>query len=194
MPFTLAQLLAADRTIPELPRELVNRTWRQVEHALAREARWQPLRALWQRPKLLLVPAFVAGTAVGAALFWFFQSSAHADVIVMQPDPVQAAPVGVHGTSTPGLPPPAVAAVSKSSTSSASRRDFRDAKRDFESAYQTFKQGNYDASLAALAAHERNFPAGAFASEREILRGRIAMLRDASGPARKVNPAPTTEP
>ena len=39
MPFTLAQLLAADRTIPDLPLELVNRTWRQVERALARQPR-----------------------------------------------------------------------------------------------------------------------------------------------------------
>ncbi len=188
MPFTLAHLLAADRTIPDLPLALVNRTWSRVERALAEQARWQALRVPWRRPELLLAPTFLAGATVGALLFSLFQSPPRSDVVIMQPDPAKGTSVGVISTSAPSMPPPALVALSAPPMSSASRRDFRDAKRDFEVAFQSFKRGSYDAATAALAAHERNYPASSFAGERTLLRARIAeKLRDTSGRAPAVN-------
>jgi TolA-binding protein len=100
----------------------------------------------------------------------------------MQPEPPTSEPLGVVSIAAPDVPPPAVAALPTPPTSSASPRDFGDAQREFEIAYQASKHGNYDAALAALAAHERNFPAGAFAAERTRLRARIAALRPAGEP------------
>ena len=192
MPFALEHLLEADRTIPPVPPEVVNRTWRQVQRALAGRPRLQALRALPQGSPLVLVPPFLVGAFVGAVLLSLFRSPP--SVVVMQPDPVKSAPLGVLGTSAPSAPPPAVPALSTTPVRSASRRTFRNAQRDFEVASQAFELGQYNDALAALLAHERNFPAGPFAGERKLLRAQIAALRDAGGPAPKVEPVSTIEP
>lgn len=182
LPFTLDQLLAADRTIPALPAELVNRTWSNVQRALAWRA---PLRAIGTLPKwsaLVLVPTFIAGAVVGAVLFSILQSPPPPSVVVMQPEPAKSAPLGMLTPAAPEVRPPAVPNLPTPRTSSAPAQDFRKAQREFEVAYQAFDHGNYDAALAALAAHERNFPAGVFAPEREGLRARIAELRPAGAP------------
>jgi RNA polymerase sigma factor (sigma-70 family) len=193
LPFALEHLLAADRTIPSLPPELVDRMWNQVQRALARRTHLQAPRALPQHPALVLVPTFLGGAVVGALLLSFFQSPPQPTVVV-QPDPVKSVAVDVLGTSAPHVPPPAVTAVTTPPKSSASRRDFRNAQRDFEFAYQAVVSGKYDAALKALAIHERDFPAGPFAAQRKTLRARIAELQDAGDPAQKVNSLATNEP
>ena len=62
-----------------------------------------------------------------------------------------------------------------------SHRDPGEEQRAFDVAHQAFDRGNLDAALAGLAAHERDFPTGMFAGEREILRARIARLRAQGG-------------
>jgi hypothetical protein len=42
-PCAFAVIPDTDLTIPDLPFDLVNRTWSLVERALARQARWQPV-------------------------------------------------------------------------------------------------------------------------------------------------------
>ncbi len=111
-----------------------------------------------------------------------FHSPPKASVVVVQPEPPPSAPLGVLTTAAPDVQPPAVASLPSPRTSSGSPRDFGNAQRDFEVAYQAFKHDNHDAALAALAAHERNYPTGAFAAERKILRARIVGLRDAAEP------------
>lgn len=182
LPLTLDQLLAADRTIPALPAELVNRAWTNVQRALAWRAPLRAMASLPQSSALVLVPTFIAGAVVGAVLLSIFQSPPKPSVVVVQPEPPKSAPLGVLSTAAPDVLMPAVAALPTPQASSASPRDFGNAQRDFEVAYQAFNHGSYDAALAALAAHERNFPAGAFTAERKSLRARIAGLRAAGEP------------
>lgn len=189
MPLGLAQLLAADRTIPTAPVELVQRTWSRVERALTWRARWCAVRALLRRPEIWAAPTFLAGAVFGAVIHSIVQSTPPpAPVVFVVPTPTESAPVVAIGTASSRAPTPAVAALS-ASTSSAPRRDVDEAQRAFDVAHQAFDRGNLDAALMALAAHERDFPAGAFAGEREILRARIALLRAAGGPALKVDPS-----
>ncbi len=66
IPFTLDQLLAADRTIPGLPAELVDRSWNKVQRALAWRAPLPAIPALPQRSAWLLLATFIAGAVVAA--------------------------------------------------------------------------------------------------------------------------------
>ena len=50
----------------------------------------------------------------------------------------------------------------------------------FDAAHQAFDRGNLDDASMTLATHERMFPAGYFAEERETLRAQIAQRRSSS--------------
>lgn len=182
MPFTIAQVLAADRTIPDAPAELVRDTWSRVDRALRQQARWRALRSFVRRPAVHLAATFLAGGVLGAVLHAALQPTPPpAPVVFVQPSPIDAAPQVAIGTAAPGEPTSATPSLPAPSTSGASRRDPSEEQRAFDAAHQAFDRGNLDAALTALAAHERAYPAGLFATEREILRARIARLRAPGG-------------
>ena len=92
MPFTVEQLLTADRTIPDAPAELVRDSWSRVERALRWQARWRALRSLIRRPEAHLAATFLAGGVLGAVLHAAFQSTPHpAPVVFGQRSPLDAA-------------------------------------------------------------------------------------------------------
>ena len=182
MPFTIEQLLATDRTIPDAPAELVRDTWTRVHRALRWQARWQALRSLARRPEVRLAVTFLAGGVLGAVLHAAFQPTPPpAPVVFVQPSSIDVATPVTTGTLLPGEPAPAISALLAPTPSSASRRGPGDEQRAFDAAHQAFDRGNLDDALTALAAHERDYSAGLFASEREILRARIARLRAQGG-------------
>ncbi len=182
MPFTIEQLLAADRTIPDAPAELVRDSWSRVERALHWQARWRALRSLIRRPEAHLAATFLAGGVVGAVLHAAFQPAPHPALVVFeQRSPLDAAiPIATSPTA-PGEPTSTISDVLAPPVSSVSHRDPGEEQRAFDVAHQAFDRGNLDAALAGLAAHERDFPAGLFAGERELLRARITQLRAQGG-------------
>jgi RNA polymerase sigma factor (sigma-70 family) len=178
MPFTIGQLLAADRTIPDAPAEMVRDTWSRVHRALRWQARWKALRSFVRRPAVHLIATFIAGGILGAVLHAIWRPNslplqvARAQSLPLDvTTPVALAPTAaVEPTSAiPSLLPP--------SASSASRRGSSDEQRAFDAAHQAFDRGDLDAALGALAAHQRWYPEGSFAAEREIMRARIGRLR-----------------
>ncbi|MFS8071197.1 MAG: RNA polymerase sigma factor [Byssovorax sp.] len=179
MPLALGQLLAADRVIPDAPAELARRSWKRVQRALRWRARWRALWALLHRPETHLAATFLAGGVLGSVLTSLLRPVPQpAPIVFVQPTPVEPAPVVAVG---PDAPMPAESALPVHSTSSEQRRDPGEEKLAFEVAYQAFVRGHLDRALAALKAHERDYPAGEFAAEREVLRARIVQLRDAGG-------------
>lgn len=184
MPLALGQLLAADRAIPDAPAELVRLTWNRVQRVLRWQARRRALRALLRRPEMHMAATFLAGGVLGSVLTSLLPPAPPpAPIVFVQPAPAEPAQVVALDTAAPDMPAPVVAALSAPPASSATRRDVGEAQRAFDVAHHAFARGDYDAALMALAAHEREFPEGAFADEREILRARIAEIRAAGGPA-----------
>jgi RNA polymerase sigma-70 factor (ECF subfamily) len=191
MPFTIEQLLAADRKIPEAPADLVRDAWTRVHRALLWKARRRALLSLARRAEVHLAATFLAGGVVGAILHAAFLPTPHpAPAVFVQPPSIDVTAPVATGTLAPRDATSAVPALPAPATSSASRRDPSDEQRAFDVAHQAFDRGNLDAALAGLAAHERDFPGGLFASEREILRARIANLR-AQGGQRPTSPLPS---
>lgn len=179
MPLALGQLLAADRSIPDAPAELARLSWKRVQRALRWRARRRALWALLHRPEMHLAATFLAGGVLGSVLTSLLRPVPHpAPVVFVQPTPVDPAPVVAIGLDAPM---PAESALPVHSTSSAQRREPGEEKLAFEVAYQAFVRGHLDGALAALKAHERDYPAGEFAAEREVLRARIVQLRDGGG-------------
>jgi RNA polymerase sigma-70 factor, ECF subfamily len=183
MPFTIAQLLAADRTIPDAPAELVRDTWSRLHRALWWQDRWRALHALAHRPALHLAATFIVGGVLGASLHAAARPNPPpTPIVLVQPSPLDVATAPATGTTAPGEPISPFPALPIPASSSASERDLSREQRAFDAAHQAFDRGSLDAALAALATHEREFPGGMFAGEREILRERIARLRAAGEP------------
>ncbi len=191
MPFALEHLLEADRTIPPVSPEVVNRTWRQVQRAR-------------RAPALAGAPSSAArlGPGLGSSL---------PRGRVRRRGPLVALPIAAvrrRHAARSGQVRAAGCARHLSAKCAASRcsrslhnagekrltSNLQERAADFEFASQAFELGKYDDALAALLAHERNFPTGPFASERKLLRAQIAALRDAGGSAPKVEPVSTIEP
>ena len=177
LPFTLGQLLAADRSIPEVPAELVERAWRRTFRALRWQARWQALRALVRHKATQLTTTFIAGGGVGAAVLALLRPIPRpAPVVFVQRGPDVAQLVEIEPAAS-GAPPSSAAALPAPLASSAPRRDPSTEQRAFDKAHQAFDRGRLDDASAALAAYERKYPRGAYAAEGETLRARIAQLR-----------------
>lgn len=182
MPFTVEQLLAADRTIPDAPAELVRDTWTRVHRALLWQARWRALESLARRSEAHLAATFLAGGVLGAVLHAALQPTPHpAPVVFVQRSSIDVAAPVTTGTLLPGEPTSTIAAPPAPPPSSVPRRGPGEEQRAFDAAHQAFDRGNFDDALTALVAHERDYPAGLFAGEREILRARIATLRAQGG-------------
>lgn len=182
LPFTIGQLLAADRTIPDAPAELVQLTWNRVYRALRWRARWQALRALLRHKATQLTATSLGGGVLGAVLHAILQTTPPpAPVVFVQRSP-DLAPLVELQPVTSATPPSPVAAPPAPLASIALRRDPSTEQRAFDKAHQAFDRGRLDDALAALAAYAREYPQGAYAAEGETLRARIAQLR-AEGPA-----------
>lgn len=190
LPFALEQLLAADRTIPAAPPELVDRLWKRVERARQWRARWAAFRTVLQHPATRSAATFLAGGVAGAALYAALHpSSPPAPVVFVQPTPAESALVVAVGAAALSSPPPAVAVPSASPTSTVFSQGSSEEQRRFDAAHQAFDRGKLDLALAKLAAHGRDYPTSQLARERELLRAQIAQLQDAdkSAPAPKVS-------
>ena len=181
LPFSLEQLLDADRTIPPAPPELGRDTWSRLQRARQRQAPGRALQSLLRRPATHLAATFLAGGVFGAVLHAALQPTPRPVPVVVQqgleqhdPDLVPRGALAAVNLEQP-LSPPAV--LSAPALGSASGRDSNEEQRAFDKAHQAFDRGHLDAALAALAAHERRYLAGVFAAEREILRARITQLR-----------------
>ena len=179
LPFTLEQLLAADRTIPDAPPELVERLWSRMERARKWRARGEAFRAVLRHAATRSAATFIAGGLAGAGLVAALQPASHpAPVVFVQPTPAESALFVAVGTAAP-ISPPAVAALPASPVSTASSQSSSEEQRLFDAAHQAFDRGKLDLALAKIAAHERDFPAGQLAREREFLRAQIARRKDA---------------
>jgi RNA polymerase sigma factor (sigma-70 family) len=181
LPFSLEQLLDADRAIPPAPPELVRDTWSRLQRARESPAPWRAWQSILRRPATHLAATFLAGGVFGAVLHAALQPVPRPVPVVVQQgldqhdpdlaprDMLAAAALEEPLSPTAVLPAPLVG--------SAPGRDLNEEQREFDRAHQAFDRGQLDAALAALAAYERRYPAGAFAAEREILRARITQLR-----------------
>lgn len=177
LPFTIGQLLAADRAIPDVPAELVQLTWSRVYRALRWRARWQAFRALLRHKATQLTATLLAGGVLGAVLHAFLQPAPPpAPVVFVQRGP-ELAPLVELQPAAYEAPPSTAAALPAPLASSTLRRDPSTEQRAFDKAHQAFDRGRLDDALAALAAYEREYPQGAYAVEGETLRARIAQLR-----------------
>jgi RNA polymerase sigma factor (sigma-70 family) len=189
LPLPLAQLLAADRVVPEISGEMVERAWSRLQRAIRWRSRGAAARALLRRPALHLAVTFVVGGSLGAVLALALRPRPHLDpVVFVQPLLAEPTPVVAITTAMPSPPPTAVAAPSIPQASSAipsassSTHRMPSAERQaFNVAYQDFLRGKLKEALAALNAQERDYPAGELAAERETLRGKIARLGDVGG-------------
>ncbi|MEO7330164.1 MAG: hypothetical protein ABI193_16435, partial [Minicystis sp.] len=203
IPFGLEQLLEADRTIPELPSEVVDAAWRRFRRALCRQSVLALLGRLPVKPAL----THLLAAATGAALLWALMrapaappvpvtSAAPLPIIAPEQAPTSAAvmasaipTVAATATVTPSATVTASTSVHASLSPSArsvavEAPDPRAEQRLFETALHAFEHGDGSATLAALQEHERSYPHGNFATEREILwvktlaqAGRVAEAR-----------------
>jgi RNA polymerase sigma factor (sigma-70 family) len=181
LPFSLEQLLDADRNIPPAPPELVRDTWSRLQRAQRRRVPGRALQSILRRPATHLAATFLAGGVLGAVLHAALQPAPRpVSVAVHQgldqhgPDLAPLSVLAAAGLDEP-LSPPAV--LPAPAVGSAPGRDLNEEQSAFDKAHQAFDRGHLDAALEALAAHERRYPAGSFAAEREVLRTRIVQLR-----------------
>lgn len=189
VPLGLGKLLDADRSIPEAPHEV-------LDAALQRFRRARPLsalRALLRRPALRSALTLVSGAVIGAGLHAALSKPAPASLsIASAPPALVAAAEAAPPVATVGAAPSATVAAVVSSTASPPRiralaaapsavasiatadatlRVERPGDEDhvFDAARRAFDRGDLSTALAALQIHERDFPAGTFAFDRELL-------------------------
>ena len=182
LPFSLEQLLDADRTIPPAPPELVRDTWTRLQRARQGQAPGRALQSLLRRPATHLAATFLAGGVLGAVLYAALQPTPRPVSVVIQQNLDQhnpdLAPRGVLAAADLEEPPSPQVVVRAPALRGAPGRDLNEEQLAFDKAHQAFDRGRLDEALAALAAYERRYPAGAFAAEREVLRARITQLRE----------------
>ncbi len=177
LPFSLEQLLAADRTIPPAPPALVRDTWRRLQRA----HRWRSLGRVVQ--SLLSHPAatFVTGGVFGVLLHAALPPIPPVVPVVTQQgldqrDP-EPAPRGALAASDQEKPLSPSDVLPTGGVRSAPGRDLNEDQRAFDKVQQAFDRRRWDKALAALAAYEHTYPAGAFIAECKGLRAQITQAR-----------------
>ena len=194
LPLALEQLLAADRTIPDAPPELVDRLWDRMERARKGRAPWQAFRAALGYPVLRSAGIFIVGGVVGALVYAALHPApSPSPVIINRPSPAESTQGGELGAAVSSAATPTVALLPAAPSSSSPRRSDNEEQHLFDAAHQAFARGNFDVALKTLATHERKFPSGYFAEARELLRAQITELRnsDSSAPEPQVGPVLT---
>jgi len=188
LPVPLAQLLAADRVIPEVSAEAMDRAIERVERAIRWRDRRAALEALFRHPALCQVGTFFGGPVLFAALALALRPSPRpAPVALVQSTFTAPAPVVAVPLAPASTPPSAVAALPVLPTDRAAppvnrarSRKRGEEQHAFLVAHQAFTRGSFDVALAALEAQEHRYPTGELATERAALRAQIARLGHAA--------------
>jgi RNA polymerase sigma-70 factor (ECF subfamily) len=191
LPLPLAQLLAADRAVPDISDEMVERAWSGVQRAIRWRNRWIALRTLLGHPGLHLAVTFVGGVGLGLALR---RTPPPVPVVFVQP--LLAAPAPIVAITSASASPPrppsppsppsmAVAALpvppassAPTPASSALHRQPSKEQLAFRVAQQSFNRGRFDVARAALNALERDYPTGELVIERQHLREQLAQVSE----------------
>ncbi|MEO7331000.1 MAG: RNA polymerase sigma factor [Minicystis sp.] len=183
-PLGLAQLLAADRAIPPAPVDMAAAAWARFRKARA----WEALRAFVGHPAVTHAAVILVGGVFGAALHAALGSreSEPPSIVALPPSTL----VVTAGTALPetsiALRASATAAVSAVAVASAlprageaasaaavvlapRGRDSGEEDRALDAAQRAFDHGDLGTVLPALQRHERAFPRGEYAAERETL-------------------------
>ena len=193
LPLGLDQLLAADRTVPDAPPELVDRLWDRMERTRKGGAHWQTFRAALGHPAVRFAGIFLVGGVVGALVYAALHPGpSPSPVIINRPTPAESTQGGELGAAVPSATTPTVALLSAAPSSGSARRSDTEEQHLVDAAHQAVARGNFDVALKTLAAHERKFPSGYFAEARELLRAQITQLRTSgnSAPEPQVGPVP----
>lgn len=189
VPLGLEQLLDADRSIPTSPAEMYEAALRRFRRARP----WASLRALLRRTALRSALTHAACGIVGAVLYATLTPREPSPSLILPLPPIvaaaaEAAPPDGVTSAAPSATVLMVASVSPASRpvpapparSSAGPMLPRahavpgagepmDEEQAFDAARRAFDRGELVAAIAALQTHERDFPRGALAAERELL-------------------------
>ncbi|MFO0758415.1 MAG: sigma-70 family RNA polymerase sigma factor [Byssovorax sp.] len=191
-PIGLGQILERDWPVPPVPAGVERAAWARLRATMLTQA----ALALIRRPITRLGLTFAAGAAFGAATVAAARPPPVVTTsVVPLPYPVavtaeaetRAHPIGPAFTLEPAPPEPVDRAKRRplpTSEPAPREQPLVVEQRLFEAARQAFDRDDLGAALDALSAHERAFPAGDFASEREILWIKTLMRAGRSDEAR----------
>jgi RNA polymerase sigma-70 factor (ECF subfamily) len=167
----LAALLSSERRRPDPPDAMKQR----VRSALRASPSKVPARA-WSvaKPAALVLAGVIAGGGVGAYLgaravppkVIYVDAPAPQPSIPAPPTPVSAPPAPL-GSAPPIAPPPSIRKLPTAQPAPDPEASLRSERILLDRAHAALARGDYAAALEAVALHERTFPSGRLAEERE---------------------------
>ncbi len=184
----LEALFGAERTLPsyrsELRERALSRARLERPHQAAPSAPWS-----WRRQMLVAAGVLLALVSVAAAAFQLRQRRERAAELspVVSPVGGVASPVGGVASPVGGVaPPPASSqAGARSTETSLGAEQYRRELRILEPARRAFARGDFAAVVRAADEHERAFPSGGLAEERDALRVRALFRQNHVAEARR---------
>jgi hypothetical protein len=182
LPAELESLLAKERNILSEPPELRARVMARARTAL-RQASASPTLSPWRRRvPLLVAAALVSASATAAIAVWTESRPSPAEV--PPPAPVQAPPAQQPVMAAEPAPTPKPAEIASEAADGRQRAAVPSRPAPEASAGDAYAvelgllqraraavaSGEFSSALAAIAEHQRRFPAGRLGEEREALR------------------------
>jgi hypothetical protein len=176
-------LFAAERALPsyrsELRERALSRARLERPNPAAPSARWA-----WRRQVLVAAGVLLALVSAAAAAFQLRQRRERAAELSPVVSPVLS-PVGGVASPVRGVAPPASSLAGARSTETSLRAEqYRRELRILEPARRAFARGDFAAVVRAADEHERAFPAGGLAEERDALRVRALFRQNRVAEAR----------
>jgi len=166
-------LFAAERALPsyrsELRERALSRARLERPHQVAPSAPWS-----WRRQVLAVAGVLLALVSVAAAAFQLRESRERAARLSPVVSPVGNAP-----------PPASSQAGARSAETSLGAEQYRRELRILEPARRAFARGDFAAVVRAADEHERAFPSGGLAEERDALRVRALFRQNRVAEARR---------
>lgn len=192
----LDALFAAERVLPsyrsELRERALSRARLERPHQAAPSVRWS-----WRRQVLVAASVLLALVSVAAAAFQLRQRRERAAPLSPDVNPVGRAAYPVGGVAPPPIgrvasPVSGVApssafsqAGARATETSLGAEQYRRELRILEPARRAFARGDFAAVVRAADEHERAFPSGGLAEERDALRVRALFRQNRVGEARR---------
>ena len=178
----LCALFAAERVLPsyrsELRERALSRARLERPHQAAPSARWS-----WHRQMLVAAGVLLALVSVAAAAFQLRQRRERSAELSPVVSPVGIAPAPA---SSQGGARSTEAPVSARSTETSLRAEqYQRELRILEPARRAFARGDFAAVVRAADEHERAFPSGGLAEERDALRVRALFRQNRGAEARR---------
>jgi RNA polymerase sigma-70 factor (ECF subfamily) len=195
VPFSLAALFAADRTIPDVPADVRARLWSRVQAATRAlpsmgvappstpGSASAPAADVAKRVAKRIVP-YVLGAAAGAGGMYLYMCSPRSPqppVPLARSVPLDGSAGAVPPTIAPapaGMPPLVTTlATAKASAPTAATAAEGDEQGLISEAFSAHLRGDTSGAIAALDKHARKYPHGELAVDREGLRSLIEQER-----------------